>query len=54
MKKKAKQTQKIKRETEEREFWSTHDTTNYFDFSKQNRVEIEFDPGVEAGRGVDW
>lgn len=48
MKKKAKQTQKSKRETEERKFWSTHDTTDYFDFSKQNRVEIEFDPGVEA------
>lgn len=45
MKKKAKQTQKSKRETEERKFWSTHDTTDYFDFSKQNRVEIEFDPG---------
>ncbi|MGH7829329.1 MAG: CopG family antitoxin [Candidatus Binatia bacterium] len=24
------------------------DTTDHFDFSKQNRVEIEFDPGVEA------
>ena len=23
-------------------------TTDYFDFSKSNRVEIEFDPGIEA------
>jgi len=48
MKKKAKQAAKYDREAAEREFWSTHDTTDYFDFSKQNRVEIEFDPGVEA------
>ena len=48
MKKKVKQKEKSKREANEREFWSTHDTTDHFDFSKQNRVEIEFDPGVEA------
>ena len=48
MKKKAKQAAKYDREAVEREFWSTHDTTDYFDFSKQSRVEIEFDPGVEA------
>ncbi len=48
MKKKVKQTQKFKKEAEEREFWRTHDTMNYFDFSKPSRVEIEFDPGVEA------
>jgi hypothetical protein len=54
MKNKAKQTQKFKREAEEREFWSTHDATDYFNISKQNRVEIEFDPGVEAGGRVDW
>jgi len=39
---------KFKREEDEREFWQTHDTTDYFDFSKENRVEIEFDQGVEA------
>ncbi len=48
MKKKVKQAAKYDREAAEREFWSTHDTTDYFDFSKQSRVEIEFDPGVEA------
>ena len=48
MKKKVKRMGKFKGEADEREFWSTHDTTDYFDFSKQNRVEIEFDPGVEA------
>ncbi len=48
MKKKIKHTEKFKQEAQEREFWSTHDTTDHFDFSKQNRVEIEFDPGVEA------
>ena len=48
MKKKAKRAAKADREAAEREFWSTHDTTDYFDFSKQSRVKIEFDPGVEA------
>ena len=48
MKKKVKHMEKFKQEAEEREFWSTHDTTDHFDFSKPNRVEIEFDPGVEA------
>ena len=48
MKKKVKRAGGLKREAAEREFWSTHDTTEYFDFSKRNRVEIEFDPGVEA------
>jgi predicted DNA binding CopG/RHH family protein len=48
MKKKAKRAVGFKGEAAEREFWSTHDTTDYFDFSKQNRVEIEFDPEVEA------
>jgi predicted DNA binding CopG/RHH family protein len=48
MKKRIKTTPKFKREAEEREFWNTHDTTEYFDFSKANRIAIEFDPGVEA------
>jgi predicted DNA binding CopG/RHH family protein len=48
VKKKVKSAGKFKREAAEREFWSTHDTTDHFDFSKQNRVQIEFDPGVEA------
>jgi predicted DNA binding CopG/RHH family protein len=48
MKKKVKQAAKYDREAAEREFWSTHDTTDFFDFSKRSRVEIEFDPGVEA------
>ncbi|MGH7772239.1 MAG: BrnA antitoxin family protein [Candidatus Binatia bacterium] len=48
MRKKVKHIGKFKREADEREFWSTHDTTDHFDFSKQNRVEIEFDPGIEA------
>jgi predicted DNA binding CopG/RHH family protein len=48
MSKKVKRADRFKREAAEREFWSTHDTTDYFDFSKPNRVEIEFDPEVEA------
>jgi predicted DNA binding CopG/RHH family protein len=48
MKQKTKGVGKFKREADEREFWNTHDTTDHFDFSKQNRMEIEFDPGVEA------
>ena len=48
MKKKIKAVPKFKKEQDEREFWHTHDATDYFDFSKSNRVEIEFDAGVEA------
>ncbi len=48
MRKKSKPIPKFKREEDERAFWQTHDTTDYFDFSKENRVEIEFDQGVEA------
>jgi predicted DNA binding CopG/RHH family protein len=47
MKKKIKPVPKFRNEQDEREFWSTHDTTDYFDFSK-NRVDIEFDRGIEA------
>ena len=38
---------KFRNEQDEREFWSTHDTTDYFDFF-ENRVEIDFDRGIEA------
>ena len=48
MKKKIKPVPKFRKEQDEREFWSTHDTTDYFDFAKMNRVEIEFDRGIEA------
>ena len=39
---------KFRKEPDERDFWNSHDTTEYFDFSKSNRVAIEFDPGIEA------
>jgi predicted DNA binding CopG/RHH family protein len=48
MKKKIKPVPKFRNEQDEREFWNTHDTTEYFDFSKSSRIEIEFDPGIEA------
>ncbi len=48
MKKKIKPVPKFRNEQEEREFWNTHDTTDYFDFSKSSRLEIEFDRGIEA------
>lgn len=48
MKKKIKPLPKFRKEQDEREFWTTHDTTDYFDYSKANRVGIEFDRGVEA------
>ncbi|HEY7554470.1 MAG TPA: BrnA antitoxin family protein [Candidatus Binatia bacterium] len=48
MNKKIKPVPKFRNEQDEREFWSTHDTTDYFDFSKSNRVEIVFDHGIEA------
>jgi predicted DNA binding CopG/RHH family protein len=48
MKKKLKPVPKFKKEQDEREFWNAHDTSEHFDFSKSNRVEIEFDRGIEA------
>jgi len=48
MKKKIKPVPKFRNEQEEREFWTTHDTTPYFDFSESNRVDIEFDREIEA------
>jgi predicted DNA binding CopG/RHH family protein len=48
MKKKTKPVPKFKKEQDEREFWNTHNTTEYFDFAKSNRIEIEFDRGIEA------
>ena len=54
MKKKIRSAPRFKNEQDERGFWHTHDTTDYLqsegsdDFAKANRVEIEFDPGVEA------
>jgi predicted DNA binding CopG/RHH family protein len=46
--KKIRQIPKFRKEHDECEFWNTHDTTEYFDFAKSNRVEIEFAPGIEA------
>lgn len=34
-------------EAQEREFWQAHDSTDYVNYSKSNRVTIEFDPSVE-------
>jgi predicted DNA binding CopG/RHH family protein len=48
MKKKVRPVPKFRKEQDERNFWNTHDTTEYFDFSKSKRVEIELDPGIEA------
>lgn len=48
MKKKLKQVPKFNKEPQEREFWGTHDTTDSFDISKSDRVEIECDRSVEA------
>jgi predicted DNA binding CopG/RHH family protein len=48
VKKKVRPVPKFRKEQDERNFWNTHDTTEYFDFSKSKRVEIEFDPGIEA------
>jgi CopG antitoxin of type II toxin-antitoxin system len=48
MKKKIKPVPKFRNQQAEREFWRTHDSTDFFDFAKSNRVEIEFDRGIEA------
>ncbi len=48
MKKKAlKPIPKFKNEAQEWEFWQTHDTSDYVDYSTSKRVSIEFDPSVE-------
>ena len=39
-KKNYKKVPKFKNEDEEREFWATHDTTEYFDLSKAVRVSF--------------
>ena len=38
MKKELKEIPKFKTEDEEREFWATHDSTDYFDWDKAKRV----------------
>ena len=38
MKKRFKELPKFKNEDEERDFWATHDSTDYFDWSKAKRV----------------
>jgi hypothetical protein len=38
MTKKLKEIPKFRDEDEEREFWATHDSTEYFDWSKAKRV----------------
>ena len=40
MSKKLKEIPKFADEAEEREFWMTHDTTDYFDWSKAKRVTL--------------
>ena len=40
MSKKLKQVPKFKSEAEERKFWETHDTTEYFDWSKAVRARF--------------
>lgn len=37
---KFKEIPKFKSEEEEREFWLTHDVTDYFDWSKAQKVEF--------------
>ena len=38
MNKRFKELPKFKNEDEERDFWATHDSTDYFDWSKAKRV----------------
>jgi len=40
MKKKIKPIPKFKNEDEEREFWATHDLTDYFDLSKEVKLDL--------------
>lgn len=40
MKAKRRRTPKFKSEDEEREFWATHDSTDYVDWSKARRVRF--------------
>lgn len=45
--KKLKEIPKFKNKDEEWEFWQTHDSTDYMDYSPKNRVTIEFDKSVD-------
>jgi len=40
MAKKIKPIPKFKNEDEEREFWATHDTTDYFDFKNEIKLDL--------------
>jgi predicted DNA binding CopG/RHH family protein len=40
MPKKLKQVPRFRNEAEERKFWETHDTADYFDLSKAQRVQF--------------
>lgn len=47
--KKLKKIPKFKSEAEERKFWQTHDTTDYFDWSKAKRVSFpNLKPSVKS------
>lgn len=46
-KKKLKNLPEFKNEEEERKFWHEHDSTDYVDYSPENRVTIEFDASIE-------
>lgn len=49
MKKKIKPIPKFKNEDEERDFWATHDTTDYFDVSKPVKFNLsKLKPSTEA------
>lgn len=45
----SKKTPKFKNEDEEREFWATHDSTEYFDWKKARRVVLpELKPSLKT------
>lgn len=49
MKKKIKAIPKFKNEDEERDFWATHDTTEYFDTSKPIKLNLsKLKPSTES------
>lgn len=49
MKKKLKKLPKFKNEDQERNFWATHDTTDYFDWSKAKVVHFpDLKPSTKA------
>lgn len=48
MKKEVKKVPHFRNESEERDFWDTHDSTEYFDYSDKKRINISIVPETKT------